>query len=452
VHIEGLQRGDYFEAPWLFKLNGVYYLSFMESYGFGASIGAPFGWSLGYATRTEADPLGNYTYRGPLLWANPRNCDKAEKCSDALGSVGGNSHHGFVLDWPKGSGQHWLAYHTRGLAVDKHMVTFSQRNVAFDRAYIANDSTVLVTATPNWVVQQRSVDAYETQPASMMAAGSSLFLATQDARTADPDGGMWRYLSNITRDSHLRIRGVDFGAAPGAQALTVRAAALAPGARIEARLGTVDGALVASVLVSGNGGWSAWSNYTARVTASAVGVSDLFLVFRAPPGLTNASAPFLALASWAFSGATASGAPLPPPPPRRVALLARATGLYVTAPADGSTPMSAGASAPAADGVFTIIDNGDGSFALLAAANGRYVAALTPGGMLAAAVTDRATPLARWRLYGTPDTGYAIAQADVPATIWFVTAGPLPSSPLRANATVSDVRQGIALFNFTELV
>jgi hypothetical protein len=124
----------------------------------------------------------------------------------------------------------------------------------------------------------------------------------------------------------------------------------------------------------------------------------------------------------------------------------------VTAPADGSTPMSAGASAPAADGVFTIIDNGDGSFALLAAANGRYVAALTPGGMLAAAVTDRATPLARWRLYGTPDTGYALAQADAPATIGFVTAGPLPSSPLRANATVSDVRQGIALFNLTELV
>ena len=84
-----------------------------------------------------------------MLWANPRNRDDAARCGDALGSVGGNSHQGLQLDWPRGSRQRWLAYHTRGLAVDKRMVTFSQRNVAFDRLFIgAGGAVAPATATP----------------------------------------------------------------------------------------------------------------------------------------------------------------------------------------------------------------------------------------------------------------------------------------------------------------
>ena len=54
--INGLQPGQYFEAPWLHKLRGVYFLSFMEDYGFGASAGAPFGWSLATQPTTPRTP------------------------------------------------------------------------------------------------------------------------------------------------------------------------------------------------------------------------------------------------------------------------------------------------------------------------------------------------------------------------------------------------------------
>ena len=363
LFINGLQPGNFFEAPWLFKRGGVYYLSFMQDYSFGASVGAPFGWSLGYAMNNSTDPLANFTYMGPLMWASPGNCDDNSRCADALGSVGGNSHHGFVLDWPVGSGKSWIAYHTRNLVALKDQATFSQRNVALDRVYFEADGAIAtpVTSTPSWVAQVKAVDAYAAQPAAMMAAGSSLFLGTQPATVVDKDGGMYRYLWNITADSFSRVRGVDFGVAPGATRLTVRVASLVAGGAVEARLDSVSGALVATVPVPATGGWEVFTNATAPA-AGASGVHDLYLVFRAPPaGPLNATTMLFNFNSWAFGGGAAAGGDAPPPQPAiRVALRSRATGAFVTAKADGS-PLTAAASVAGPPQTFSVINNEDGS-------------------------------------------------------------------------------------------
>ena len=456
VFINGLVPGNFFEAPWLFKRDGLYYLSFMEDYAFGASVGAPFGWSLGYAINNSTDPLANYTYMGPLMWANPLNCGDNANCADSLGSVGGNSHHGFVLDWPVGSGQAWLAYHTRNLVALKDQNTFSQRNVGLDRVYFEADGkiTTPVTSTPNWVRQVKAVDAYAAQPAVAFAAGSSLFLGSQPALAADPAGGMYRFLWNVTDGSYIRVAGVDFGAAPGASGFTVRVASATAGGAVEARLDGPGGQLVAVVAVPSTGGWGAFANVSTSVIGSgagaASGLRDLWLVFRAPPPGANASTMIFNVASWAFSGGVAAGA-VPPAPAVRVALRSRITGARVTAPTDGTSPLTAGAGLVGPPQTFGVVDNGDGSYSLRCA-NGRFVAAASPGGALAASAASPSEPLAQWRLAGTPDGAYALVAAAGAAKGQMVVAGPGAGDALTASGKDAGSQGGAALFDLEPIV
>ena len=157
------------------------------------------------------------------------------------------------------------------------------------------------------------------------------------------------------------MRGVDFGAAPGATRLTVRVASLVAGGAVEARLDSVAGALVATVPVPATGGWEVFANATAPAEGAS-GVHDLYLVFRAPPaGPSNATTMLFNVNSWAFGGGAAAGGSAPPPQPAiRVALRSRATGAFVTAKADGS-PLTAAASVAGPPQTFTVINNEDGS-------------------------------------------------------------------------------------------
>ena len=215
VVIEGLPPRQFFGAPSLFKLNSTYYLSFETAHD--CPCGGPFGYGIGYATNTGADPLGNYTYRGPLMWPNPANCASQVCANTAQPSPGGNAHAGIALDWPQGSGQHWVAYHTRRLAAEKGAAGRGlPRNVALDRMYFGKDGEILpVTSTPDWVRQQAFVDPYAIQPAAAMATandanGSSVFLTTEPGRV-DPAGGQWRVLTNITANDTIRIKGLNLG-------------------------------------------------------------------------------------------------------------------------------------------------------------------------------------------------------------------------------------------------
>ena len=444
LFINGLQPGNFFEAPWLFKYKGVYYLSFMEDFSFGASVGAPFGWSLGYATNNSTDPLTNYTYRGPLMWANNLNCDDANHCLDAEGSVGGNAHHGFALDFPTGSGKHWIVYHTRGLVAEKRMATFSQRNVAIDRLYFDEGApgggiVTPVASTPNFVRQLAWVNPYLVQPAASFAAGSALFLGTQPAAACDPAGGMWRYVWNASHGDAVLVRGVDFGGG-GSGVFTARVAAgggACVGCALVARAGGAGGLLFASAPVAPAGGWEVFFNATARVTALPAGVVDLALVFRCPGAAPGAC---FNLASWGFSGGAPGGGA---PPPLRITATLRsgATGrLVMVDPRDAAAPLTASGdpAAPSAWQEFRLVDGENGYWGLQAAASGRWVSAgrAPPGGALTASepTWGPTAPGTQWRLSGTPDGSYAlVAQWGGRAT-----SGPNPGDAMCANGTANN--------------
>ena len=446
VYINGLQPGNYFEAPWLFKRKGVYFLSFMEDYSFGASVGAPYGWSLGYATNNSTNPLGNYTYRGPLMWANPRNCDNAAHCNDSEGSVGGNAHHGFALDWPEGSGQSWLLYHTRNLAVEKTQVTFSQRNVALDRVYFSTDGMTIftpVTSTREWVRQLKYVNPYVTQSAVLMGPSTSVFLGSLRADEVDPLSGFRRFLWNITNSSYLSIQGVDFGDnGSGASSFTVRVASSLNGGVIEARLDSFDGALIATIDVPNTGGENSFTNVSTSTVVGASGCHDLYLVFL---GSISPPVNLFNMVSWRFDGSKVSGS-LPPPVKVRVAIKSRMSGFFVTAPVNVSKPLVATSAGIGDLNRFILYDNYDGTWVIQSEGNGLYVAAVSANNNLTASSVDRNEIGAKWILSGTPDEAYALISSS---------SGRLTQTDKEFNLVASGINAGeeggTVLFDFVEL-
>ena len=115
VHIiEGTK--DFFEAVWMHKRNGIYYLSY--------SNGPFHGHEPQIAYCTASSPLGPYTYRGIVL--------------DSVSS--GTNHHSIV----NFKGQDYLFYHTadlsRHLAPDYHCGV--RRSVCADKLYYNEDGSI----------------------------------------------------------------------------------------------------------------------------------------------------------------------------------------------------------------------------------------------------------------------------------------------------------------------
>ena len=83
---------------------------------------------------------------------------------------------------------------------------------------------------------------------------------------------------DIADGDFIEVQNVDFGATSPAKFLA-NVAATAAGGRLEARLDSTTGPVVATVEIGATGGAQAWK--TAAATASgATGVHNLFLVFR----------------------------------------------------------------------------------------------------------------------------------------------------------------------------
>ena len=150
-------RNDRYEAPWIHEVDGIFYMSFMMDQkcpGAASTINgascptgacaplncswAHYGSDLGYAM-SKVSPVSNYTEMGSFMWSPPFNCGlcslQNESASLCNATGGDNSHHGMV-EYPRGSGHHYLAYHTRKLAADRGEYKGYQRNIALDRLYV----------------------------------------------------------------------------------------------------------------------------------------------------------------------------------------------------------------------------------------------------------------------------------------------------------------------------
>jgi len=119
---------NFWEAPWLFKRNGLYYLAYAANSNIGGTPGDGCVTSSNYACiryATATDPLGPWTHRGIVL-----------------DQVSSTTNHPAIIDF---DGQWWMVYHTADAPGGGNF----RRSVAIDKLFWNEDGTMQkVVQTP----------------------------------------------------------------------------------------------------------------------------------------------------------------------------------------------------------------------------------------------------------------------------------------------------------------
>lgn len=258
-----LSAPRFFEAAWMHKNNGRYYLSYSTNW----DNGAP---TIDYLTSNS--PTSGFTYRGTVLPQPPENNN--------------NNHAGifrFQNNW-------YIAYHNRTLARLNGAEPTYRRNLALDRLNHNADGTIQqVAITTNGVPQLKNLNPYNVVEAETMNREQGI------ETEACSEGG--RNVGYIENGDWTRVVGVDFG--PGATRFEARVASATSGGNIQLRLGSTTGTLIGTCAVPGTGGWQTWTTVSCNVSG-ATGVRDLYLVFAGGSGY------LLNVNWWRFSASTGS--------------------------------------------------------------------------------------------------------------------------------------------------
>ncbi|KAK5660032.1 hypothetical protein OQA88_13500 [Cercophora sp. LCS_1] len=240
--IVGTTVQNFIEGPWLHKRNGTWYLTYAGS---GSSNE-----DIKYATSTK--PTGPWTYRGQIMAPQGRSF----------------TNHAGIIDYKGGS---YLFYHNGALPGGG---TYA-RSVCVEKfTYNADGAIPKLTMTDAGAPQIGSLDPYQQVEAETMAFSSGLTTA------AKSDGSDGIYVTSIGQGDYIKVKGVDFGAGGGAASVDLRVAAAASGGKIELRVGSQSGAVIATCAVDATGGAQAWKTVSCPVSGPATGKQDLFFTFQ----------------------------------------------------------------------------------------------------------------------------------------------------------------------------
>ena len=266
-----IQAPGSFEAPYLHKYNGKYYLSFNNDkqiidYGISTSITGP------------------YSYEGeviPAIWQVP-----------GANNRGGNNHQGFA----KFKNRWYAVYHDRRLvSASEHPVSCSKsegcvtdpepgnhRSVSIDEITWNGDKMVPLTFTNDGPEQIGHFDPYQTYKAITSSKQRNIRSRTDWTR-GQPVKHVLTPLAS--KESWIRVSGVDFGS--GATSFIVTAASVASGNSIEIRSGSPTGTLAGTCELPQTGnnvqdetGWRNYETTECSVTGLSDIVEQLFLGFK----------------------------------------------------------------------------------------------------------------------------------------------------------------------------
>jgi len=239
-----LRGTSYEEGPWLYKRKNLNYLFFAAG---------PIPEHLGYATGPTAD--GPWTYGGVVM--TPQSAF---------------TNHPGVVDF---KGKTYLFYHNANLPGGDGF----KRSVSVDELKFNADGSVQpVQPTKEGPAPVATLDPYKRVEAETIAWSSGVKI--------EPTIGIGGHnLRDIHDGAYVEVRNVDFGAI-GARAFMASLSSTAKlkeatGAKIEIRLGKVDGQLIGTLPVSGTDGQ--WKPQSTRITGAS-GIQDVFFVFRGAAG------------------------------------------------------------------------------------------------------------------------------------------------------------------------
>jgi arabinoxylan arabinofuranohydrolase len=231
----------FYEASWMHKRNGVYYLSY--------STNPDNGLRIDYLT--SSSPTSGFTQRGTAGPQPPHN---------------ENNNHAAIFEW---DGVWYHAYHNRFVAMENGDPPGYKRNLALETLTYAEDDTIdEVVYTTDGLTQLKPLNPYTRVEAETFAAQGGVETEPCSA------GGM--NLTALDEGDWVRVRGVDFGG--GAMSFNASVASDGPGGSIELRVGSATGNLVGTCEVPPTGGDQTWSTVTCDVSGAS-GETDVYLTF-----------------------------------------------------------------------------------------------------------------------------------------------------------------------------
>jgi hypothetical protein len=229
------------EGPWIYKRNGRYYLVYAANC---------CSEDIRYATAPTI--TGPWTYGGLVMAAAGASFTNHPGVIDFNGTSYFFYHNGAL---PGGSG------YTRSVCVESFK-------------YGSDGSIPTISMTTKGPAQISTVDPYVRQEAETMAFSSGL------KTEVSSEGGI--DVTQISNGDYIKVSGVAFGA--GAASFSARVASSTSGGKIEVRLGSLSGTLVATCTVAGTGGTQKWATVTCPVSG-ATEKQDLFFKFTGGSGM-----------------------------------------------------------------------------------------------------------------------------------------------------------------------
>ena len=276
------------EASYIHKYKGNYYLSYSTA-------------DLRIAYGMSSNPMGPYTYKG-IFMGNPNINGQNINANN-------NNHHGIA----EFKGHWYVAYHDRRIAngydgLEKipaedgkaNPTPAYHRSVSVDEFTYNSDGTMKeLTFTKEGPKQIENFDPYDWYPALTSSKQKGI-----RSRSNWSPGKVAEHLllPLSTKESWIRVSGVDFGTA--ATGFTVQAASAADGNNIEIHTGSASGTLAGTCPLKNTGNKNTFAENKCEVSGLKGIVEQVFLVFKGSQDST------MAIKAWGFEG---SGSTPPTP-------------------------------------------------------------------------------------------------------------------------------------------
>ena len=268
------------EASYIHKYKGNYYLSYSTA-------------DLRIAYGMSKNPMGPYEYKG-IFMGNPNINGQNINANN-------NNHHGIA----EFKGHWYVAYHDRRIAngydgLEKipaddgkpNPVPAFHRSVSVDEFFYNNDGTMKeLTFTKEGPKQIENFDPYDWYPALTSSKQKGI-----RSRSNWAPGKVAEHLllPLSTKESWIRVSGVDFGTA--ATGFVVQAASAADGNKIEIHSGSATGTLAGTCTLKNTGNKNTFAENSCEVTGLKGIVDEIFLVFKGSQDST------MAIKAWGFEG------------------------------------------------------------------------------------------------------------------------------------------------------
>ncbi|MEJ2610481.1 MAG: endo-1,4-beta-xylanase [Candidatus Thiodiazotropha sp.] len=229
---------NFFEALYMHKHNGMYYLSY--------SSNPEAGMNINYMTSNN--PTSGFTFRGTIL-ANPWENNS-------------NNNHASIIEYDN---QPYIFYHNRVIA-NQRGASIYQRSANVDKLFYNGDGSIKqVSAGPAGAPQIKQVDAFAINEAEKFDVENGIETEKSSEGTMNlmMEYGDW-----------IKISQVNFGAG-GAEGIKVRIAANGNSA-LEIILDDINMAPLSTLQIDNTGGWQTWQTQSAAFS-NVKGVHDVYL-------------------------------------------------------------------------------------------------------------------------------------------------------------------------------